>query len=290
MTKIIDFGDAELSARHGSYAGRSAKKDGILFHNEMWIIKYTASVPEYIASHTYQILGIDAQETRLGIRRGRLVVACQDFCGIGERLFEMGSIRNAAYRELSDRIGDALRYAPAAGCVDLNEILLQFNYNPLLLRVPGMEEHFWNMAVIDIFMDNNSRDLGNWGLIHDENTGAFRIAPVYGNSRAFCSNPNNEHLTGYSLDGHRLSADELLQIDLPGLKNAILQNVPRMESRMETICDFIRQIPEETETRLPVCSQAQKDSYIDGLRGRLDCILLPAYKKISLEMCKKRAT
>jgi hypothetical protein len=201
----------------------------------------------------------------------------------------MGSIRNAAYRELSDRIGDALRYASAAGGVDLNEILLQLNYNPLLLRVPGMEEHFWNMAVIDIFTANNSRDLGNWGLIQNEDTGSFRIAPVYGNSRAFCSNPDNEHLTGYSLDGNRLSVDELLQIDRPGLKNAILRNVPRMESNIEAISDFIRQIPEETEMHLPVCSAAQKENYIDGLCDRLDCILLPAYKKISLEMCKKRA-
>jgi hypothetical protein len=89
----------------------------------MWIVKYpkpmkswqtgtvsytAAPLSEYVGSHIYQMLGIDTQETRLGIRHGKLVVACKDFCQKMERLFAMSAIKNAAHRELSDSLEKVL--------------------------------------------------------------------------------------------------------------------------------------------------------------------------------------
>lgn len=38
--KFIDFNDCKLSDRAGTYGGNAGFKDGILYNNEYWIVKY----------------------------------------------------------------------------------------------------------------------------------------------------------------------------------------------------------------------------------------------------------
>ena len=95
---LIDFSNCPYSNRHGMYGGMAGDKDGILYNNENWIIKYpknmdtmngvdktqhqytTAPLSEYIGSHIYKILGYNVHETLLGVRNNKIVVACKDFC------------------------------------------------------------------------------------------------------------------------------------------------------------------------------------------------------------------
>ncbi|MCM1236977.1 MAG: CtkA family protein, partial [Ruminococcus flavefaciens] len=79
MQEIINFSDCEYSIRHGSYGGRAGDKDGILYQNEFYLIKYpkparqlkgiedmnyiTSPLSEYIGSHIYEILGFDVHKT-----------------------------------------------------------------------------------------------------------------------------------------------------------------------------------------------------------------------------------
>lgn len=94
MTSIIDFNPMPQSNRHGSYGGIAGDKDGILYQNEPWIVKYpkpgkflqsqtlsyvSSPLSEYIGSHVFQILNIPVHETLLGLRHNKVVVACKDF-------------------------------------------------------------------------------------------------------------------------------------------------------------------------------------------------------------------
>ena len=38
--EIYDLTKCEYSNRHGSYGGMAGDKDGIIFNNEFWIVKY----------------------------------------------------------------------------------------------------------------------------------------------------------------------------------------------------------------------------------------------------------
>ena len=103
--EIYDLSSCEYSNRHGSYGGMAGDKDGILFNNEFWIVKYPKSarqfnsnisvsyvsspLSEYIGSNIYGILGFDVHKTILGYRNDKIVVACKDFRSNYEDLREL---------------------------------------------------------------------------------------------------------------------------------------------------------------------------------------------------------
>ena len=106
-TTIIDLEHCPLNERHGTYRGKNCFKEGITIDGEYWLVKYpkthtdgeqefcnTSPLSEYIGSHIYKILGIEAQETALGIRHGKLVVACKDFCKKEGALREFRTLKN----------------------------------------------------------------------------------------------------------------------------------------------------------------------------------------------------
>lgn len=108
---IFDLNDCPYSSRNGSYGGVAGDKDGILFRDENWIVKYPKTnvgmskasklakisygpLSEFLGSHIYKILGYDVHETILGIRKNFLVVACKDFCQGETRLHEIRTVKN----------------------------------------------------------------------------------------------------------------------------------------------------------------------------------------------------
>lgn len=91
---MYNLDNCSLSDKNGSYGGNAGLKEGIIFDNKYWLVKYPKStrsmksvkdyytsspLSEYIGSHIYQILGINTHNTILGIRNKKFVVACEDF-------------------------------------------------------------------------------------------------------------------------------------------------------------------------------------------------------------------
>lgn len=267
MNKMIDFSDCEYSIRHGSYGGRAGDKDGILYNNEFYIIKYpkpvrqlkgiedmsyiTSPLSEYIGSHIYEILGFDVHETFLGYRNNKIVVACKDFCrNTDTRLMEMRTIKNGANRELESVLERQMQSSATGDMVNLNEQILHLEHNPTLKKTKGVEDRFWDMAVIDILIDNNDRNNGNWGILINETTGKYQLAPVYDNGNAFSSKASDDKLqkyinessltdrltgsrTAYEYNGKMLSAKKMLKTGIPELEMAVLRNLPKIQAGME---------------------------------------------------------
>ncbi len=313
MSKIMDFSDCEYSIRHGSYGGRAGDKDGILYNNVFYMIKYpkparqlkgiedmsyiTSPLSEYIGSHIYEILGFDVHETLLGYRNNKIVVACKDFCkNTDTRLMEMRTIKNGANRELESVLERQMQSSATGDMVNLNEQILHLEHNPTLKKIEGVAERFWDMAVIDILIDNNDRNNGNWGILINEITGKYRLAPVYDNGNAFSNKASDyklqkymnesslaDRLTGsqtaYEYNGKMLSAKKLLKIGIPGLEMAVLRNLPKIRTSMEQIRSFIGGIPEVYHDEL-ICSDIRKQYYIKGMEVRMTHLLQPAYEQI----------
>ena len=310
--QIIDFSNCEFNNRHGRYGGAAGDKDGILYNGENWIIKYpkstrsmqgeekpsytTSPLSEYVGSHVYQILGYDVHETLLGIRNNRVVVACKDFQTHMGDLAEIRTLKNAANRELQRLTDDELPESVTGDRVSLDELLLHFEHNPLL-KAEKIQERFWDCVVIDILIDNNDRNNGNWGILYHED-GSRTIAPIFDNGNAFSnkttvesiarylSEPEHElenRMTGlrtiYEYKGHVLSAKKMMQLDNDDLRQAILRVTPKVLENMEQIKTMIQEIPEKSNG-YEICPAVVKEYYTKGFETRINKLLLPAYREL----------
>ena len=309
--EIYDLSSCEYSNRHGSYGGMAGDKDGILFNNEFWIVKYPKSarqfssdlsvsyvsspLSEYIGSNIYEILGFDVHKTILGYRNDKIVVACKDFRLNYEDLREMNKIKNAANKELSAIYQDiSFTNSSTGDRVQLQELLLHLEHNKLLSKVPGVIQRFWETAVVDVLIDNNDRNNGNWGILYNSNTDSYRLAPIYDNGNSFSNKASDQDIekylkepdlenrliggrTAYDYDGKTLSAKKLLLINNPDLKQAINRLVPIIEQKLSTIFELIDDI-QETYRNISVCSKARKEYYKLGIQKRFEKLLLPGYK------------
>ena len=180
----------------------------------------------------------------------------------------------------------------------LAELMLHLDKNRRLKSVPGLKEHFWDMVIVDILIDNSDRNNGNWGLVF--NGEVYKIAPVYDNGNAFSSKTSDERIrellkdmenlekvvkgssvTIYEIGGHVMSSMRLLQQEYPALKNALIRNVPTIGERMDAIMQMIDKIPESYEG-ITICSEYRKRFYKAGLKIRYEKMLLPALERVKL--------
>lgn len=307
---LIDFSNCEYSNRHGLYAGNAGGKDGLIYNGANWVIKYpkttrsmsgknlasytTSPLSEYIGSHIYEILGYPVHETLLGYRNNKIVVACKDFQEFPWILAEVRSLKNAANNEVSRLSDTDLPESATGDSVVLEELLFHFRYNEFLSS-KDVQNRFWDCAIIDILIDNNDRNNGNWGLLINQSTGKRKLAPVYDNGNSFCNKLADECITPemmnndvdiigkrtvYQYKEHMLSAKKLLQLDVPELKESIIRVVPKMQSGLQDMINLIMEIPQSYRGLL-VCSKVRKEFYIRSLQVRLEKLLMPVYQSLA---------
>ena len=106
---MIDF--TGLPRRNKTYAGANGNKIAIVYEGAQYMLKFPAPptrnkdmsyangcVSEYLGSHIFQMAGIPAQDTLLGVYtkngRERVVVACRDFTTDGSVLQDFASLKN----------------------------------------------------------------------------------------------------------------------------------------------------------------------------------------------------
>jgi len=167
-----------------AYNGANGKKLAVAFDGGVWLLKFppnAAAVPnelsysnscfsEHLGSEIFRLLGVAAQETRLGtFRNGRehVVCACRDFTVPGKRLIDFCSVKNTV-----------LDTGSGGGGTELSDLLStidgQLFVDPVLVR-----GRFWEMFVVDAWLGNFDRHNGNWGFLVDDATGEIELAPVF---------------------------------------------------------------------------------------------------------------
>lgn len=310
--KVSNLNDAPLSDRNGSYGGAAGSKEGILIDGEYWIVKYpqstrnmngnlisytTAPLSEFLGSHIYDILGYPVHETILGVRNNKLVVACKDFCFFPGELREMRTLKNTYNAQLETMLEEALSPTGSARYIDLNEILLHLDYNPILSQISGLKARFWDCILVDGLINNNDRNNGNWGLLYRNN--AFQLAPIFDNGAAFSNKASEESLAARLSDPRKMEASALNTISIYGkngknltFKNllteclqypdfceAIKRTVPLIQQRVPQIREFISQIPESYQG-ISVCSPVRKAVYLQDMELRLDKLLVPTLHRV----------
>ena len=179
---MIDF--TNLPTRKKAYGGANGSKLSVIYNGDLYMLKlpmhalknpnlsYTNScTSEYLGCHIFNMLGVKAQETLLGRYtyhgKERTVVACKDFTTPDTTIVDFAAIKNQIIDSASNGYGTELSDI-------LDTIQRQNAVDP-----KELEEHFWNMFVIDAFIGNWDRHNGNWGFLYNQRTDEIEIAPIY---------------------------------------------------------------------------------------------------------------
>ena len=300
--KLEDFNAYQQNQR--MYGGTAGRKIGITYKGKDYLLKFPGNLKEqqmkninlsysnspiceYIGSKIYELVGLPVHNTILGIRNEKIVVACEDFLEDGDRLYEFDKIKVTFDPHFFDSNGNETN---GVG-VDLYEIIMTIKEHPFLQDVQGVEEHFWNMFVIDALIGNADRNNSNWGIILRKN-GAKEIAPVYDNGNCLNSKWDDEKMRMVLLDEKKLEAESYKArrciFELQGKKvnpyqviesmeykecsEAVKRLTPKIGSCMAQIKTMIKDIP--------VLSETQKTFFCLILEQRYKKVLLPACQRL----------
>ena len=295
MSNKINFTDCPRVAGK-AYNGANGKKIAIIYNNEQYMIKFPPSadkkptdlsytnscISEHISCSIFNMLGIKAQETLLGTYtvngKEKLVCACKDFTADGSVLYDFCSIKNT--------IIDSEHNGNGTELTDLLETIEKQTFvNPVKLQ-----EHFWNVFVIDAFLGNFDRHNGNWGFLYDKENNTSEIAPVYDcgscllpqaderTMRLILQNPDEMNArifhfptSAIKYDGQKINYHQFLMSGkYDGCNNAIMEVFPKIT--MDKINELI--------DSLPYLSDLQREFYSSYIAARYDQILVPAYEMV----------
>lgn len=304
MGFLVDFDSYKRNTKY--YGGDAGAKYGLTGDGCDWMVKFpkntaglakaavsytTSPLSEYVGSHVYELLGIPVHQTVLGVRSGKVVVGCRDFCAPTDQLIEFKKIKNSLVDEEPSPSPSPGSPVSSGRGTDLAEVLYTISASEDLRSVPGVERRFWDMFVVDALIGNNDRNNNNWGLLRHID-GSLSLAPVYDNGNSFfnkCSDAamaarlDNRKLleqdafgtyrstylipgTGHHIDAFALIDDPA---DYPGLAEAR----ERVSSHLDMVAidAVIDAIPEEEDGHA-IMGPSQRELYRTLLQMRAERI------------------
>lgn len=179
---MIDF--STLPQKNKLYSGANGSKRAIIYNDELYMIKFpplaqisqnlfysNSCVSEYIGCHIFETVGIDVQSTLLGTYNvngtDKVVVACKDFTKSGIVLQDFTSLKNHVIDIQQKGRG-----------TELDSIMTAI-HEQSIFDADVLEQHFWNIFIVDALIGNWDRHNGNWGFLYDELNDKHSLAPVY---------------------------------------------------------------------------------------------------------------
>lgn len=164
--------------------------------------------------------------------------------------------------------------------------------HPFLQDISGVQEHFWNMFVIDALIGNTDRNNSNWGIISRKD-GTKEIAPVYDNGNCLNSKWDDKKMQIvmtdadkmeaeaykarrciFELQGRRVNPYHIMEkMEYQECSDAIQRLTPKIGSCMSKIRAMVEEIP--------IISKVQKQFFTRMIEYRYENVLLPVYQKIN---------
>lgn len=292
---MIDFTDCRRILGK-AYNGANGKKIAVEYQGEQYMLKFPPSakekptglsytnscISEHIASSIFNMLGISAHQTLLGMYevngKWKLVCACKDFTANRKILYDFCSIKNSVIDSEHNGTGTELS--------DILETMEKQQFvNPTELL-----EHFWNVFVVDALLGNFDRHNGNWGFLVNPDTQTAELAPVYdcgscllpqADERVMQSVMENEAelnariyqfpTSAIKLNGRKINYYDFLKAaEYDECNDALIRIVPRIE--IEQINTFIDEIE--------YISELQKKFYKTYIQARYEKVIMNAYENV----------
>lgn len=294
MMKNIDFTDCKRLLGK-AYNGANGKKIAIEYEGKQYMLKFPPSgenkptdlsytnscISEHIGSSIFNMLGITAQQTLLGIfkvnGKEKVVCACEDFTIDGKILYDFCSIKNTVID--SEHGGTGTQLADILESIEKQQFV-----NP-----DSLLKHFWNMFIVDALLGNFDRHNGNWGFLYNGLSNTSELAPIFDCGSCLLPQADDKIMRIVLNNKDELNAriyrfptsaikfgepkinyyDFLTSGQNKDCNAAIARIVPKVN--MEQIENFIDEVP--------YISDLQKDFYKVYIGARYEKILLPAYEQ-----------
>ena len=152
IIEVISVMDYSRYPDGNRYYSGAERKKSILISGRFYLIKFQKNsreglrfnhVSEYLGSHIFSLLGIEAQETLLGKYNGENVVVIQDFLGEDEAFVPFNGVGDSSLEQ--DKEKYQYSYEDITG-------MLQDNIK--LTDVEQTIDLFWDMFIVDAFIAN----------------------------------------------------------------------------------------------------------------------------------------
>ncbi|MCH5264423.1 MAG: HipA domain-containing protein [Lachnospiraceae bacterium] len=258
---IKDFSRCVPSGRF--YTG-AERKLGIQYKGENYIIKFRKNseagqscnhISEYLGCHIFETVGIETQETWLGIYRGEEVVVLKDFTSESETFVPFNDVGDSSLDIDRERV-----------TYSYSDITAMLKENRKLTRVEETVDAFWDIYIMDAFLGNFDRHGSNWGFLKSQDR--YRLAPVFDNgSCLFPKLANDEQCQGIlrsqaemekriyqfptsqiRLDGQKSSYYEVIRSRrFPACDRALERMAERID--MEAVCSLVESIEQMSDVR-----------------------------------------
>lgn len=288
MDRIYDFSSCETSLRR--YGG-SDRKSPVKMDDQYYMLKYNdviseskrneynssyrnSAFSEYVACHIFESVGISTQETLLGYKGKKVVVACKDFCNGGYKLNEFIKYQNTDSNEMI-----AERYPEISAVMEVMRHDETISYEEA-------KDRFWDMFVMDALLGNFDRHTGNWGYLYNEDLNIVKLAPVYdcgaclypmisdeGISKIICSQEEiNIRIYEYPKAAFKENGKRIGYYDFLSTTDNVdcLKAVERIFDRIDR--KKIEKIIDDT----PLLSDIRREFYKTMISNRMDKIIIPS--------------
>ena len=286
---MIDF--TNCIEEFNFYKG-SEKKKTLIYNDKRYLVKFPDPVreknknisyinnaySEYVGSNIFKLLGIEVQNTILGIYnfngKEKIVCACEDFTDSNHILFEFEGLVLSTNpdKKIDTEVNDILEVLDEAkNMIDVNEV----------------KDKFWELFIVDSLIGNTDRHNGNWGFLIDKLSNKGKFSPIY--DCGSCLNPmledeELEKISDSELKNLAINCYSCLRVDgkkinymsyISGMSNsdcnkAILRVVKKID--INKINEFIDNIEE--------MSRVRKDFY-KWIINQRHLILESVYDKLS---------
>lgn len=268
------------------YSGAERKKS-ILIDEKPYLVKFQKNsreglrfnhVSEYLGSHIFSLLGIETQETFLGIYKGENVVVIQDFLGEDEIFVPFNGVGDSSLEQ------DKEKYQ-----YSYEDIIEMLQVNVKLTDVHQTIDLFWDMFIVDAFIANFDRHGSNWGFIKKDNM--YRLAPVFDNGSSLFPQLNSDEKIDAVL-GSQEEIDKRIykfptsQVKYMGKKSSYYEIISSLafEECNKALVRIVKRIDLEKINRLidtvENISEKRRAFYKTILEQRYEKILLNAYNKL----------
>lgn len=269
------------------YSGAERKKS-IIINGNAYLVKFQKKsreglrfnhVSEFLGSHIFSMLGIETQETRLGLYNGENVVVIKDFLGEDEVFVPFNGVGDSSLEQDKEKYQYSYE--------DIIEIL---NDNVKLTDVEQTIDLFWDMFIVDALIANFDRHGSNWGFIKKDNK--YRISPIFDNGSSLFPQLNTDEriktvLNDQAEIDQRIYKFPTSQVKYQGKKssyyeiisslafkecnNALVRITERVDlNKINKLIDSIEGI-----------SDTRREFYKTILKQRFEKILLESYNKLA---------
>lgn len=222
-----DYSKCMLGGRY--YTG-AERKTSIKIKDEYYIVKFQKKsreglrfnhISEYLGSHIFGILGLEAQETTLGRYGEESVVVIKDFLGEGELFVPFNGVGDSSIENAKE----LFQYT-------YEDIIGMLESNVKLTNLEESIECFWDMFIVDALIANFDRHGSNWGFIKKDNK--YRLAPIFDNGSCLFPQLNTDEkleevLASQEEIDRRIYTFPTSQIKLEGKKSSYYEVISSLK-------------------------------------------------------------